>query len=66
MLERRGLAEFIGRADETGKINGHRIELGEIESLLVQHPGLPKQPSLPIVRGQHNFAGRLRGGGERV
>ena len=32
-----GLLEFIGRADDQVKVNGHRIELGEIESLLLQH-----------------------------
>ncbi|MCU1261291.1 MAG: amino acid adenylation domain protein [Bryobacterales bacterium] len=32
-----GLLEFIGRADDQVKINGHRVELGEIETLLLQH-----------------------------
>ena len=32
-----GLLEFIGRADNQVKINGHRVELGEIECLLLQH-----------------------------
>jgi enterobactin synthetase component F len=35
-----GLLEFIGRADDQVKVNGHRIELGEIESLLLQHTGV--------------------------
>jgi enterobactin synthetase component F len=33
-----GLLEFIGRADDQVKVNGHRIELGEIETLLLHHP----------------------------
>ncbi|HZU09237.1 MAG TPA: amino acid adenylation domain-containing protein [Pseudacidobacterium sp.] len=32
-----GELEFIGRADNQVKINGHRVELGEIESVLLQH-----------------------------
>ncbi|MBV8845281.1 MAG: amino acid adenylation domain-containing protein [Bryobacterales bacterium] len=32
-----GLLEFIGRADNQVKVNGHRVELGEIESLLLRH-----------------------------
>jgi enterobactin synthetase component F len=32
-----GLLEFIGRADNQVKINGHRVELGEIENMLLQH-----------------------------
>ena len=31
-----GLIEFLGRADDQVKLNGHRIELGEIETLLAQ------------------------------
>lgn len=32
-----GLLEFLGRADDQVKINGHRVELGEIESCLLRH-----------------------------
>jgi enterobactin synthetase component F len=35
-----GLLEFIGRADDQVKVNGHRVELGEIESLLRQHESI--------------------------
>src|SRR6202789_3204972 len=38
-----GLLEFIGRADDQVKINGHRIELGEIECLLLQHPAVAER-----------------------
>jgi amino acid adenylation domain-containing protein/thioester reductase-like protein len=32
-----GNLEFLGRADNQVKLNGHRIELGEIEAVLTQH-----------------------------
>ncbi|MGI5041729.1 AMP-binding enzyme, partial [Streptomyces sp. JAC128] len=33
-----GLIEYLGRADEQGKVRGFRIELGEVESAVLAHP----------------------------
>lgn len=35
-----GALEFVGRADQQIKINGHRLELGEIESQISQFPSV--------------------------
>lgn len=35
-----GEIEFLGRADNQIKLNGHRIELGEIESAINKHPSV--------------------------
>lgn len=35
-----GLIDFLGRADNQVKINGHRIELMEIECCLASHPAI--------------------------
>ncbi|MEV6328793.1 amino acid adenylation domain-containing protein [Streptomyces sp. NPDC051909] len=42
-----GVFEFLGRADDQVKIQGHRVELGEIETHLARHPGVRNAAVVP-------------------
>jgi acyl-coenzyme A synthetase/AMP-(fatty) acid ligase/acyl carrier protein len=37
-VDRRGCLEYLGRADDQVKINGHRVELGEVDAAVRAHP----------------------------
>lgn len=45
--------EFVGRADDQVKVNGHRIELGEVDAALLELPGV--EAAAAAVR--HSAAG---------
>jgi amino acid adenylation domain-containing protein len=47
-----GLIEFLGRADNQVKINGHRIEPGEIETALAAHESV-KQSCVVLHPGEN-------------
>jgi enterobactin synthetase component F len=55
-----GLLEFLGRADDQVKINGHRIELGEIESVMAECDGVA-QAAVTVLRQADGSGARLAG-----
>ncbi len=48
-----GKLEFMGRADDQVKINGHRIELGEVEAAMLSYPRIQQACALVVV-GEHS------------
>lgn len=51
----RGWVEFLGRADNQVKVQGHRIELAEIEAHLVDHPSV--REAAVAVKGEGSTRG---------
>lgn len=50
-----GSLEFIGRADDQIKINGHRVELGEVSHVLAESPGVKEAVALTVANSQGQY-----------